>query len=71
MFDLIRDSTAGQLIRLVSRRRVLLYPEEKLDWQWPERAIEDPLVDWYGEDDGENPQNWSFPKKLSVALLIK
>ncbi|OBT92468.2 hypothetical protein VE01_09558 [Pseudogymnoascus verrucosus] len=70
MFDLIRDSTAGQLIRFISGRRVLLYPDEKPDWQSPDRAEQDLLVDWYDEDDGENPQNWSFPKKLSVALLI-
>jgi MFS transporter, DHA1 family, multidrug resistance protein len=29
MSDLFRDSTAGQLIRLVTRNRVLQYPEER------------------------------------------
>lgn len=28
------------------------------------------LVDWYGENDPENPQNWSFRKKVLVTLLI-
>ncbi|TVY23600.1 Caffeine resistance protein [Lachnellula hyalina] len=28
------------------------------------------LVDWYGPDDGENPQNWSRTQKLLVATQI-
>ncbi|OAG06220.1 multidrug transporter [Paraphaeosphaeria sporulosa] len=28
------------------------------------------LVDWYSTDDPENPQNWSFKKKIWTALLI-
>ncbi|KAF2474194.1 MFS general substrate transporter [Lindgomyces ingoldianus] len=28
------------------------------------------LVDWYTSDDPENPQNWSFGKKLFVMALI-
>jgi DHA1 family multidrug resistance protein-like MFS transporter len=101
MLDIIRDSTAGQLIRFASGRRVLLYPEEKPSWQLnpagtsPGRenarlsSLEAPsradinlseaspspqtenLVDWYDENDAENPQNWSLPKKLCVASLIK
>ncbi len=35
MTDIIRDSPFGQLLRLVTRNRVLLYPEEKPDFQIP------------------------------------
>ena len=28
------------------------------------------IVDWYGDDDPENPQNWSNFKKYFVGLLI-
>lgn len=28
------------------------------------------LVDWYGPDDAENPQNWSASKKRLLTLLI-
>ena len=106
MLDIIRDSTAGKLIRFASGRRVLLYPEEKPSWQWPVQHLNpsepslgrenaqlssleassrtdindseaspspqiESLVDWYDENDAENPQNWSLPKKLCVASLIK
>ena len=35
MSDLIRDAPIGQLIRYITRNRVLLYPEEKPDFQCP------------------------------------
>ncbi|KAI0044858.1 putative caffeine resistance protein 5 [Auriscalpium vulgare] len=36
----------------------------------PERADSDTiLVDWYGPDDPENPQNWTSGKKLWVLFL--
>jgi len=34
MKDLIRDSTFGQLVRLVTRNKVFLYPEEKDSEVW-------------------------------------
>lgn len=107
MFDIIRDSTAGQIIRFASGGRVFLYPEERPSWQWPTQYLstsqtspgrqivqlqsfeasiktetngleasqspqpEDNLVEWYDENDAENPQNWSLSKKLGVASLIK
>ncbi|KAK4992011.1 hypothetical protein LTR50_001407 [Elasticomyces elasticus] len=33
--DLIRDAPLGQLVRLVTKRRMLQYPEEKADFQCP------------------------------------
>lgn len=33
--DLIRDAPIGQIIRYVTRNRVLLYPEERADFQCP------------------------------------
>jgi DHA1 family multidrug resistance protein-like MFS transporter len=35
MADLIRDAPIGQLIRYVTRNKMLLYPEEKADFQCP------------------------------------
>jgi DHA1 family multidrug resistance protein-like MFS transporter len=32
--DLLRESAAGQILRYVTGNRVLLYPEEKGDFQW-------------------------------------
>lgn len=36
MYDLIRDAPLGQMIRFVTRNRVLQYPEERDDWVTPE-----------------------------------
>ncbi|KAL8923684.1 MAG: hypothetical protein Q9208_004436 [Pyrenodesmia sp. 3 TL-2023] len=36
MADLFRDAPIGQIIRFVTRNRVLKYPEEKADFQLPE-----------------------------------
>ncbi|KAL0930467.1 major facilitator superfamily transporter [Colletotrichum truncatum] len=36
MASLLRESPAGQLLRLVTRNRILLYPEEKPDFKFPE-----------------------------------
>ncbi|KAI9805006.1 MAG: hypothetical protein M1833_006309 [Piccolia ochrophora] len=35
MSDLLRDTALGQLIRFVTRNKVLLYPEERADFQCP------------------------------------
>ncbi|KAH8927536.1 hypothetical protein BT69DRAFT_1347222 [Atractiella rhizophila] len=149
---LLRDSSAGYLIRLLSHNRALQYPEERADYVVPrryllhrastdadslktvvdtpcsdkisrdeeailedelprieqgERALDredtkvssdfkndekkaqdddlekkeeptqdiakpkpDFLVDWYDENDPENPQNWSFGKKCVVTSAI-
>lgn len=36
----------------------------------PEKGRDVDLVTWYGEDDGENPMNWSTPKKFFVTFQI-
>ncbi|KAJ4397803.1 GTPase-activating protein [Gnomoniopsis smithogilvyi] len=36
----------------------------------PEKGRDVYLVDWYGPDDPENPQNWSRPKKFFVTFEI-
>jgi MFS transporter, DHA1 family, multidrug resistance protein len=35
MLNILRDALLGQIIRYVSGNRVLLYPEEKLDFELP------------------------------------
>ncbi|KAH8917183.1 MFS general substrate transporter [Atractiella rhizophila] len=45
----------------------------KLDEKEPEgekKAIDPNLVDWYDENDPENPQNWSFAKKTVTTAAI-
>ena len=37
MFSVVRSSVAGQLIRWISGKRLLRYPEERPDFQLPER----------------------------------
>ena len=143
MFDILRESTVGELLNRVSSGRILPYPDQRPDFVIPERflatsspaststpitrvpstetladkastvseatttiatrtniAIEkvdtvqseatleagpEPvetaidksvntkgfqLVDWYGDDDPENPRNWSFAKRSFVMFEI-
>ena len=140
MFDILRESTFGELLNRVSGGRILPYPDQRPDFVIPEHylatspstsapitrvpttqtladkasiisgatavptrtnvAVEkvdtiqpdgtleagpEPvetavdksvntkgfqLVDWYGDDDPENPRNWSFPKRAFVMFEI-
>lgn len=143
MADLFRDTVAGQLLRLVTGRRILQYPEERDSSIWqkylnpeksanmamygsteppssekreevergesssderrptpernspshssssttvddenvvvntlsktavdPEKGRDVHIVDWYGPDDPDNPQNWSSFKKIWVTFEI-
>jgi DHA1 family multidrug resistance protein-like MFS transporter len=69
----LRDSFLGQCLRLFYKSSQLKYNEESLDSDWQEnfqsheKAIP---VKWYAENDEENPQNWSEPKKAFVLLVI-
>jgi MFS transporter, DHA1 family, multidrug resistance protein len=40
MYDLIRDAPFGQIIRYISGNRVLLYPEERPDFELPKSYTE-------------------------------
>ncbi|KAH8920216.1 MFS general substrate transporter [Atractiella rhizophila] len=40
------------------------------DKTFEKEKIDPNLVDWYGSDDEENPQNWSFAKKALTTCLI-
>ncbi|GKZ29293.1 hypothetical protein AbraIFM66950_004265 [Aspergillus brasiliensis] len=96
MWDIVRDSTFGQCLRLASGGKLAGYPEQpgfripagSLEpsasssftsssngelIRDPEKANEEsnlPVIGWYGENDPENPHNWSFGKKLWVAMLL-
>jgi MFS transporter, DHA1 family, multidrug resistance protein len=138
MFDILRESTVGELLNRASGGRILPYPDQRSDFVIPERylatsspaststpitrvptsetladkasvasaatafrtnvavekvdtvhsdntleagpseaAIEKAidtkgfqLVDWYGDDDAENPRNWSFAKRSFVMFEI-
>lgn len=133
MLDIIRDSTVGGLINTISHGRFLPFPDQREDFQIPERYLsttpspqaskhpsrsssrvehsnlsrglpplaghdektlssdsaaehsppskdsqqnkgadttEYVLVDWYGEDDPENPRNWSLRKRIFVTAQI-
>ncbi|CAK97142.1 hypothetical protein CBS63078_8300 [Aspergillus niger] len=97
MWDIIRDSTFGQCLRLASGGKLAGYPEDQPGFQLPAGSLEpstsssstsssngeligDPekgnkepnpsVIGWYGENDPENPHNWSSGKKLWVAMLL-
>jgi DHA1 family multidrug resistance protein-like MFS transporter len=107
MKQILRSSTFGQAVRLISRGKVLQYREESPDLDFSEYFAKDaekhtpeikdlesgediesaqtPIrspsatsngpnnmitVGWYGDDDPENPHNWSNMKKYFVGLLI-
>lgn len=97
MWDIIRDSTFGQCLRLASGGMLAGYPEDQPGFQLPAGSLEpstsssstsssngeligDPekgnkesnplVIGWYGENDPENPHNWSCRKKLWVAMLL-
>ncbi|KAF4622684.1 hypothetical protein G7Y89_g14345 [Cudoniella acicularis] len=80
-----RDTKFGHLARFLSRNKLFQYPDE-IDpslWKMPLQqnkasaitgVVEDGkdiyLVDWYGPDDPENPQNWPRSWKLLVTFQI-
>ncbi|KAF2173275.1 hypothetical protein M409DRAFT_62830 [Zasmidium cellare ATCC 36951] len=106
MNDILRDSTFGQIVRLVSSTRYCRYLEESTDFVLPSKydysrrkasdvAIEDQkenndgsevdensnqkskedeedvvIVDWYSENDPENPHNWSRTRKAWTTFVI-
>jgi MFS transporter, DHA1 family, multidrug resistance protein len=100
MWDIIRDSSFGQCLRIISGRRLAKYPEEYAAFELPagylescsrvdfhstsaesntatEVALEEnddqtgaTVIGWYSDGDPENPHNWSFRKKLWVAIML-
>jgi len=50
MFDIIRYSSFGQLIRLITKNRVLLYPDEKPGFELPRPALESEKKEQYSEE---------------------
>ncbi|KAF2100720.1 MFS general substrate transporter [Rhizodiscina lignyota] len=121
MSEHMRDTVFGQVVRLLSRNRLLKFPDELDPTLWKQCLQEDSttseeqkgltgtsnwtttgesgntaeaqspaftnenldhvkpsnekvtdavLVDWYGPDDQENPQNWSDSRKLLVTFQI-
>ncbi|CAK7219527.1 hypothetical protein SEUCBS140593_003921 [Sporothrix eucalyptigena] len=80
--EVLRDSSVGSLLRLTKAgRRLLPHPEERDDFQLPpiylsdapaeSTAAKDVLtVNWYTDDDPENPHNWPLAKKIWVSLLL-
>lgn len=103
MRDTIRDSTFGQIARLLFKDKLFKYREEQPGFEYLQYNIgtsnhvkssgnEDVeglpaisnntpstlstdsgdtiLIGWYGDNDPENPQNWSELKRYFVGLLI-
>ncbi|KAI9037602.1 MFS transporter [Aspergillus affinis] len=71
----VRDSFIGEFLRLIGKPSWLKYDEEHPQWQSKfdcEKADDDQTipVDWYSEDDAENPRNWSQAKKAFVPFVI-
>lgn len=105
MAAVLRDATAGTVLRKVFGGRILPYDDERPDFNIPSNASEkqadktsqpsndpesdavdessgsstpkptqihvsDQVVDWYGPNDPEKPQNWSTAKKTFVFFQI-
>ena len=58
-----RDSSNSPLEKLRTTNTV----GQKVD---QEKGRDVNIVEWFGEDDPENPMNWSLPKKVFVTALI-
>lgn len=76
--ECVRDSFIGQCLRQISNKPSWLkYDEEHIGCcpKEQERKYDDDskntiLVDWYSDDDKENPRNWSQTKKAFVTSVI-
>ncbi|KAJ5341105.1 hypothetical protein N7541_010229 [Penicillium brevicompactum] len=70
----LRDSFLGQTLRQLYKPSWLKYKEETPDyWQHTLHSQDEKkttAVEWYSENDEENPQNWSNPKKAFVLFTI-
>lgn len=69
----LRDSFLGQNLRYICKPSWLKYEEEHLYyWQGAPKSHSEKTipVEWHSENDEENPQNWSDPKKAFVLSTI-
>lgn len=73
----VRDSFIGQCLRQILKPSWLKYDEEHIGWcpkEQEHKHNDDSkntiLVDWYSDDDRENPRNWSQTKKAYVTFVI-
>lgn len=73
----LRDSFIGQFARYFYQPSWLKYPEDDVAWIDELKSHADSSqkpktihVEWYGENDEENPQNWSQAKKAFVTAVI-
>lgn len=75
-YRFVRDSFVGRLIYHLSSHKYFSYPEEALDYvvppkycvnssteKLPSDNVEPVIVTWDGEDDPENPINWTGTQK--------
>ena len=65
--DLLHFVSGGKLCRTATEQHVQSHPEEYFETDPDTGEI---IVDWYGEDDPENPYNWPFIYKAYVNILL-
>ena len=65
--DLLHFISGGKLCRTATEQHVQSHPEEYFETDPDTGEI---IVDWYGEDDPENPYNWPFLYKAYVNILL-
>jgi MFS transporter, DHA1 family, multidrug resistance protein len=83
MLDIHRDSPIGAIMRFISRGRLAKWHDKDSQSGFPNGALgtgtseksksmptDMKLVAWYGDDDPDNPLNWSLTKKLWVSLVL-
>ncbi|KAI3623605.1 hypothetical protein CBS14141_003866 [Malassezia furfur] len=65
--DLLHFISGGKLCRTATEQHVQSHSEEYFETDPDTGEI---IVDWYGEDDPENPYNWPFMYKAYVNILL-
>jgi MFS transporter, DHA1 family, multidrug resistance protein len=71
MATIIRDSPLGQIIRFVTRNRVLLYPEERADFKLPDSYYLPGEKRLYLVKPTPNPAEGSDPKYPNVETVVE
>lgn len=76
MGSFIHNTAFGDVLHLLTGGKACQTETERHDYPNPDQYFQvDPdtgeiIVDWYGDDDPENPYNWPFLYKIYVNVLL-
>ena len=73
--DVVRESSLGHLIRLLSRNKRLRHLDERYvnnAGNYITQLGDDDviMIDWYGAGDTDNPQNWGSIRQYAIGSLM-